>query len=329
MRCQFASVRCVIPMILLALGVLFSPSDARAGTQQSAGPTFGVDDRNSAVANPYGPIAVSTIGSNPPGQCAWINTGLAAFSAANPSDPNNAATDGTGPSGQGWTFTWAGAAQEAQVEAGIKIIDYYPWVVNEPSVYSANPNIPNGLYPGANMGDVGGAVFNLQYTPQPGAPVLNNLHWVQGLMGTAHGATIPTGLDNFTNYTTFTRDNSSPFYDGGLTPGTAGAINQSNPAIGQGGWFLDTPQFPEKESDDANENIPILSVQFQVVLANDTTSVDKNGVTQNNVTLYGGEWWGVTYTAKDAPEPSTYVLLAFGGIGLFFFRRMSSRKRAS
>jgi hypothetical protein len=148
-------------MILLAAGVLFSPSKACGAMFQTVGPTPFGDDFNSATLNPYPAIAVSTIASNPPGQCDWINTGLNAFIAANPAN-------GSGPSGQGWSYTWAGAAQEAKVEAGIKILDYYPYVVTPPQVTAApgsKPTVanPNGaaVIPTGASGERGGAVINL------------------------------------------------------------------------------------------------------------------------------------------------------------------------
>src|ERR1043165_8580902 len=86
-----------LAMMLLAVWVMLSPGNASGATSPNAGPTFFGDDNHSASANPYPAIAVSTITSPNPGQCPWINTGLAAFQTANPSN-------GTGPSGQGWTF---------------------------------------------------------------------------------------------------------------------------------------------------------------------------------------------------------------------------------
>jgi hypothetical protein len=366
MRCKFTTVRSAalrarqiallcVPMIMLAASLLLSPSTAYGGIEQNIGPIPAGDDQNSASVNPYPAIAVSTIASNPPGQCTWINTGLANFSAANPAN-------GTGNSGQGWTFTWAGVAQEAQVEAGIGMTDYYPWVVNKPAAYvpngatfsSASPaagGLSQNPYPAANFnGEIGGAVFNLQYSPQPGAPTFtidatHQLDWIQAYTGTLYGNAFGPILDNggfaAGNAGGFpatpggaaqpygTQNSFSPFYDYAGAAGTWGA------AANSGAWFLDRPQVPEFNNMTGMEyeNNPIVSSQFQVVLAYDTKTVVA-GVTQNNVTLYGGLWWGFNYTAQDrtnpgVPEPSTYVLLAFGGIGLFFFRRMSGRQRAS
>jgi len=286
-------------MVSSAYGITFQTVTTNAG-----------DDTLTSTLNPFPVIPVSSIASTPPGQCAWINTGISTFLAANP-------TNGTGPSGQSWSFTWAGQAAEAQVEAGLSIVDYYPFAGLDPNV-TVNKGT-NYTYAGGATGEFGGAVMNLSYTPQPGAPVINNLHWVQGLMGTIRSNTIPTGLDNFTSLTTFTRDNSSPFYDGGLSPGTAGTSTNAG-----GGWFLDTPTINENEY----ESNLVASIQFQVVLAGDTQSV-MGGVTNNAVTLYGGDWWGFNFTAVDVPEPSAGLLVMLGGSGLLFFRKRAGKKRAA
>src|SRR5262249_14096159 len=61
-------------VVVLAAGVLIWPSHAGAGmTFQTVTKPYGDDDLTSTL-NPYKAIAVSTIASNPPGQCAWINT---------------------------------------------------------------------------------------------------------------------------------------------------------------------------------------------------------------------------------------------------------------
>lgn len=258
--------------------------------------------RLTSTLNPYPAIAVSTIGSSPPGQCDWINTGLSAFTATNPANSS-------GPSGMWWSFTWAGAAAEAQVEAGISILDYYPFVAREPDVIAGNGT----NFPGEAVGELGGAVFNLRYTPQPGAPVITNLHWIQALTGIRRGTPVPTILDTGPAYTS--QSTVTPFYD------TAAAARTN--ASG-GGWFLDTPFILENEY----ETNPVASVQFQVILASDIQTVS-GGVTNNAVTLYGGEWWGFTFSAMDVPEPSACLLVTLGGIGLLFRRRIIGKKRAA
>ncbi len=321
MRCPIPSTRSgtlrarriaplLVPLFLLAAGVLLLPGNARGGMFQTVGPTPFGDDLHSASLNPYPAIAVSTIASNPPGQCAWINAGLNAFLAANPAN-------GTGPSGQGWSYTWAGAAAEAKVEAGIKILDYFPFVVFAPKVTAApgsQPTAanPNGarVFPQRASGELGGAVINLQYTPQAGAPAITNLHWIQAYTGTTWGVNVPPLLDNDPNNAYKSQATITPFYDA-ISPG-AGTL------AGGGGWFEDRPQVPEFDvyyTKKEYESNPVASVQFQVVLVSDTQSV-VGGVTQNALTLYGGEWWGFTYSAVDTPEPASLTLLGLGTVSL-------------
>ncbi|HEV3003399.1 MAG TPA: PEP-CTERM sorting domain-containing protein [Pirellulales bacterium] len=294
--------------MLLAVSVLLSPCGANGGAIYSfVGPKLFGDDLHYATVDPFPPTPVSTIASNPPGQCAWINTGLAAFMTANPAN-------GSGPSGQGWTFNWAGVAAEAAVEAQIKILAYHPFVVTPPAVTAANGT----RFPGGTPGELGGAVLSLKYTPKRGTLPIPNLHWIQAYAGTRRGAAVPVFLDNdpaqpFTGQSAVT-----PFYD---TAGyTAGTMRRG------GAWFVDTPLVHENEY----ESNPVASMQFQVVLASDATSV-VGGVIQNKVTLYGGEWWGFTYSADDdttTPEPSTFLLLILGGSGLLYLRRMTPAKGA-
>jgi hypothetical protein len=277
-----------ITMILLTGGILLWPSLASAALIPTTVEQWGVDDYNTSTLNPSPAIAVSSIASVPPGQCVWINTGMDTFVASH----------------AGWSYSWAGATEEAKVEAGITIQDYYAWVVKIPAVTDGGGN----NYPGNNtLQDVGGAVLKLQYTPPDGAHDFtaagHELHWVQGLR--AHYDTYAAGeyqvrLDGV---------GATPFYD---TLGAAGTLP------GGGGYFLDRPFNTESEPLEKN---PVADVQFQVVLA------DYNTATKA-VTLYGGEWWGYTYNAVDAlvPEPATLMMLAFGGIGLLMFRRVSRKQ---
>lgn len=285
-----------VPAMWLVAVSLLLPGRVWGDMFQTVGPRTYGDDKHSASLHPYPPTPVSTIASNPPGQCAWINAGLAAFLAANPAD-------GSGPSGQAWTFNWAGVADEAKVEAGIRILDYYPYVVRPPRISLANGRaIPAGA-----KGELGGAVLNLKYTPQPGAPAIDNLHWIQAYTGTRRGAAVPPLLDNDPAHPFTGQSGLTPFYDSaGFAAGTL---------AGGGGWFADRPLIRENEY----ELDPVASIEFQVVLASDTQS-EVGGITQNKVTLYGGEWWGFTYTAADTPEPASCVLLTLGAGVLFVFR---------
>jgi hypothetical protein len=296
-------------MVLFALGVL--PGNALGVTFQNAGPTLNGDDLHSASVNPFPAIQVSSIAS-PPGQCVWINTGLNNFITANP-------TNGTGPSGQGWSYSWAGVATEASVEGGINIIDYFPYVTQRPAVTAAN----GAVAAAGSTGELGGAVFNVSYTPTVanGAPTLAGIRWIQALNGTLWGN--PTGGGSAILDTPFngggaafkSQSNITPFYDPLGFAGTYGANNA---------YFLDTPQVPEFDSYFTNaeyEQNPIADVQFQVILATDAQTVDGNGITQNALTLYGGEWWGFTYSAVDVPEPASCLLAMLGGLGLLIRRK--------
>jgi hypothetical protein len=318
MRCQLPSERSgtlrarriappFITMTLLAVSVVLLPSNAWGDTFQFAGPTRYGDDIHRSRLNPYPDIKISTIASDPPGQCAWINIGLDNFIKDNPKN-------GKGISGEGWSYKWAGAAEEAKVEAGIKILDYFPFVVTQPSVKTAKP--VDGVRPEGPTGELGGAVLNLKYTPQKGAPEIKNLHWIQAYTGSIYGAPFGAILDNDPDHPYEKQAADSPFYD---THYFAGTLDDG------GGYFVDRPYVSEAEY----ERNPVVSVQFQVILVGDDRVKDADGVWQNTLTLYGGEWWGYTYQAVETPEPSTFLLMTLGGSGLLFFRSIRGRRRAA
>jgi hypothetical protein len=289
---------------LLAVGVLLSPAHAHGDMFPTVSQLYG-DDLHTSTLNPYPAVLVSTLPSTPPGQSDSINAGVAQFKMDNPAD-------GSGPSGQAWTFDWAGAATEAKVEAGITILDYYPFVVTPPAVTTASGKVFMARPPD----EQGGAVLNLKYTPQPGAPAIENLHWIQALAGTRRGAAVPAHLDNSPTPPTTGQGKLTPFYD--AITSAAGTLADG------GGYFLDRPRSFEQEY----ESNPVTSLQFQVVLAGDHQET-VNGVVVNMVTLYGGVSWGYTYSAVDVPEPSTLLLLTLGGGGLLVFRHGAGRRRAA
>jgi hypothetical protein len=283
------------------------------------------DDVNTSTLNPYPMIPVSSITytGHPElnGQCTWINSALDAFKAANPKD-------GSGPSHEGWTYSWAGVATEAKVEQGLSLFSYTyngntyngynPWVGTQPSVKSADGS--TGAT-GIRDSEVGGAVINLKYTPVDGAPAITNLHWIQAYTGTYKGSAFGPILDNDPDHPYSAQASDSPYYDTHYAAGT----------LARGGaWFRDRPYVPENEY----EGNPVVSSQFQVVLVGDTTTQTPTGpggamVTQNTLTLYGGEWWGYQYTALEmsAPEPSTGILMLCGAAGVVLTKLRIRRRQ--
>jgi hypothetical protein len=282
----------VLPMTVMC-GSLLTQSASAVLIPTTSGPNFGIDDYNTSTLNPSPVIQVSTLAG---AQCPWINSGLNGFISSHP----------------GWSYSWASQADMAKVEQGISILDYYAWTVTEPPVTDArgtNWTIADPPLLPTNTNDVGGATFNLKYTPVAGAHVFTDLHWIQGLSayydnyGYYASSNFQTRLDNpFAS-------NNTPFYD---TGGAAGKLS------GGGGWFLDTPFKIETEALETN---PVADVQFQVVLA------DFNAAT-TNITLYGGEWWGYKYTASDTLVPEPWGLLPMAACGLAFLLMRREGRRS-
>ena len=97
-----------------------------------------------------------------------------------------------------------------------------------------------------------------------------------------------------------------------------------NSAAGQNGgvyYFDDQPGLTEAEY----EKNPVGDFQFQVFLAVDVPGnglkIGDNTIT-DNVTIYGGYWWGYQYSAVNTPEPATIVIWSLlGGLGITIGRR--------
>ena len=115
--------RLVVAAFLLVGNVLLLPSGAIAGI--SSGPLIATELYGDDVHISVAPALTAIMGAdgNTVNQSGGlINVGDGAFKTANPAN-------GTGPSGQGWTFTWATAATQTAVEATMNGT-YFAWVVS-------------------------------------------------------------------------------------------------------------------------------------------------------------------------------------------------------
>ena len=197
----------------------------------------------------------------------------------------------------GWRFTYAGAANSAFLQEDLKVVSYYPWVVDQPTYTNGGTT-----WGGILKGEAGGSYLQLSYTPRAGTTDPVNISWVQAVDSSYYGGASDVHLDNPFN-------RSSPFYYGGKY--AAGPT-----------WFVDIPGAPEKEY----ENNPVASVEFQVFLAQDFG--ERNGV-KHDVVLYGGVWWGYRYSANDLPEPAMPALVGGGLLLIGLLRRRPSLPRWS
>jgi hypothetical protein len=126
------------------------------------------------------------------------------------------------------------------------------------------------------------------------------VHWIQAVNST-YGWGTPAQNSVHLDWD----GSATPFYDNFSAAGS--------------NYFFDVPFAKEFEY----ETNPVANVQFQVFLC-----VDNVVGGTNNVTLYGGEWWGYQYNATDVPEPAP---LAVAGVGVALAaagRRWQARRRA-
>ena len=290
---------------LFLLCVVSLPGNLFAAT--TAGPTKGGDDFNTTSLVPTTPISIGQGTSVT--QCPWINTGMNAFVAANPT----------------WAYTWSTTA----LPGTLAFSSYIPWAANQPNITLPDGTVNPGKFTNAERG---GASFITTFNPQGGIAV-NGIGFIQAYQETftnfdptANGGN-GAAINNSVSYVKL--DNaavaSNPFYNTGSGGGYIGAANQG--AANQT-WMEDRPSDPEPVAADAAgtpaataaaaENL-IANVQFQVVVAVDTGP--KAGGALHNIVLYNGYWWGYQYSSTDTPEPAALAMFAAGAAALSFIRR--------
>src|SRR5262249_11480184 len=150
---------------------------------------------------------------------------------------------------------------------------------------------------------------------------LANVHFFQFVRTISTFQDEPNGVPStVTRY--FVDNNGSlttPFYDQVFASGYAGAGNSQK-------WMDDTPYRCENQSntgtcnDEGPPTLVSIDWEAQVFVAVNLGANATLG-TQNDVILYGGRWWGFTYTNADVPEPGFGLLAGLGLTAMALVRR--------
>ncbi len=306
------------PLLAVAVWLACSTSGwaAPALDNNSVSQFYG-DDINSAAV--YSNLATDNPAVPYPytSPCPWVTNGLANAGYTN---------------ANGWNFTWADSSNDAEMMPDLSYSIYQPWVVQMPVYTDPYGKKWGGSFSGDPSGtkyEAGGGELVASFNPTgsiedplnaANLPAGASVHWIQAYYGTNYGVQDGSSSGNLDGASgNPALGSGKPFYD-------------QNSAAGQAPdgsyYFADVPGNTEGEY----EMNPVADIQFQVFLAVDVPGnglmIGGNTIT-DNVTIYGGYWWGFQYNAVDAtPEPAAFCLLASGAIGLcaYAWRR---RTRAS
>jgi hypothetical protein len=296
----------------LFVGIALLPSTLSAITATPFVEGWGKDDNNVSVLNPYLAAYVIT--------CPWLASSL----------PNSASGDNVGwdyNDPTKWSFRFAtNVPGQSTVGSGtVQSFYYSAWVVNNDGYTLPNGNAANTY---DITGDIGGANYTLNYVPganDPGgsssATALANVHFFQFVRTISTFQDEPNGVPS--TVTRYFVDNkgslTTPFYDQVFASGYAGPGNSQK-------WMDDTPYRCENQSgtgtcnDDGPPTLVSIDWEAQVFVAVNLGANATLG-TQNDVILYGGRWWGFTYTNADVPEPGFGLLSGLGVIAMALARR--------
>jgi hypothetical protein len=228
----------------------------------------GGDDNNYAKLVPSSTTFVT--------YCSWINAAMNKYVQAHPN----------------YSFSWSGGQNQItqNVLGDLNVTTYEAWAGTSPDVTGGDGVKRNKGYVNA---EAGGADLVFTYTPKnQGDPT--NVRFIQACNESLTGSPYQIYLDN--------GPSATPFYDDRGISGTAANGGQLANDVS---WFQDRPLDTEPRlmarvptAEGPNEIDTYSDVQFQVVVAVDNGPIANTAIT-DNITLYGGLWWGYNYWNND------------------------------
>jgi hypothetical protein len=204
---------------------------------------------------------------------------------------------------------------------------YAPWVVNS-NGSTNNLKSPSGKVDhnrDVTNQDAGGVNILFTYTPIRGTNDPTTINFLQAFSLTTNGGQPLVYVDNGSVTSTNPYYNSNEATDNSSSTGNND--RSSTPlriAENSNAWMLDVPYVCESGSTDSGAGCPETTAQTDETItrrvARFDVFVEANQTLrgQNYQVLYGGFEWGYTFTATDTPEPSTWVMLTLGFVGLGF-----------
>jgi hypothetical protein len=277
---KYSCVRGTFSRFILIGGAALVPGTVLADTgRPSVGPTLGKDDNNYTKLTPYvNGGAANLMNAQFVTYCAWVNAAMNSYITGHPN----------------YKITWAGAADPFNVNlpGDLNVTTYTGWAGTAATVNGADGGSFTRPY---NNAEVGGANFAFTYTPKAGSQDPKNVRFIQAYNQSFTGSNYEIRLDTPATATT-------PFYDEKYYAGTAANGGRLANNVS---YFLDSacdtePQLMARvpTAEGANEIDTSSDVQFQVIVAVDNGPIAGTAIT-DNLTLYGGLWWGYNYWNND------------------------------
>jgi hypothetical protein len=222
------------------------------------------------------------------------------------------------PSGPGSHFTPID-------ESAFEISTYTPWVVNSPNLVSNGGTTYNR---GVTNQDAGGVNILIDYIPTGSDPT--SVNFLQAYEVKINNGAAIYEMDNGTA-------GAVPYYNATGASGTDSNDTNGVPldASNVEAWMLDTPYVCESSFSGTGMGCRATTALNDEMITsyNDLfdTFIEADGRYDGKTyqVLYAGFRWGFDFTATDAPELSTWAMLALGFAGLGAIGSRRSRKPAA
>jgi PEP-CTERM motif len=216
---------------------------------------------------------------------------------------------------------------------------YAPWVVNSNDTTN-NLKSPSGKVDhnrDVTDQDAGGVNILFTFTPNPGEDDPTTINFLQAFSRRQNGGAALVYVDNGSVTST------NPYYNSNEATDESSSTDDNDKSSApltipaeSDAWMLDVPYVCESGANGMAQGCPETTPQTDETITRlvDTFDVfieaDRTFNGQTYQVLFGGFEWGFTFTATDAPEPSTWAMLGLGflGLGALALRRQERRLAA-